>query len=133
MYESLFDNALEALKKEGRYRVFADLERRVGEAPYAFYRNGDEIKKVTVWCSNDYLGMSHHPAVLHAMRECLEFNGAGAGGTRNISGNHHTIVQLEAALASLHKKDAGLVFSSGYIANETALSALGNILKDGVI
>jgi 5-aminolevulinate synthase len=132
-YDLLFDDALSSLKKEGRYRVFANLERRVGEAPFAFYRNEGDIKKVTVWCSNDYLGMSHHPAVLHAMRECLEYNGAGAGGTRNISGNHHTLVQLEAELASLHKKDAALVFSSGYVANETALSALGNILKDGVI
>jgi 5-aminolevulinate synthase len=133
MYDTIFDTALSTLKQEGRYRVFANLERRVGEAPYAFYRNNGAIEKVTVWCSNDYLGMSHHPAVLHAMKDCLEYNGAGAGGTRNISGNHHTIVELEAELASLHKKDAGLVFSSGYVANETALSALGNILKDGVI
>ena len=133
MYDTIFDTALSTLKQEGRYRVFANLERRVGEAPYAFYRNNGAIEKVTVWCSNDYLGMSHHPAVLHAMKDCLEYNGAGAGGTRNISGNHHTIVELEAELASLHHKEAGLVFSSGYVANETALSALGNILKDGVI
>ena len=133
MYDSLFDTAISALKKEGRYRVFADVERRVGEAPYAFFRSNGEIKKVTVWCSNDYLGMSHHPVVINAMRDELERHGAGAGGTRNISGNHHTIIELEASLAHLHQKEAALVFSSGYVANQTALSALGNVLPGVII
>jgi 5-aminolevulinate synthase len=143
MYEQIFDSALQNLQTEGRYRVFADLERRVGEAPYAFYRHHskdsfgsnspvDQIKKVTVWCSNDYLGMSHHPVVLNAMKASLDFHGGGAGGTRNISGNHHSIVELERELASLHNKESGLVFSSGYVANQTALQTLGTVLKDCV-
>ena len=133
MYDKLFDQSLLTLKNEGRYRVFADLERRVGEAPYAYFRNNGDVKKIIVWCSNDYLGMSHHPAVMHAMRDELEAHGAGAGGTRNISGNHHTIIELENSLAALHQKDAALVFSSGYVANQTALSALGNVLPNVII
>ena len=137
-YAQIFDEALNNLRKEGRYRIFANLERRVGQAPYAYYRhtttdkNGnhlDSINKVTVWCSNDYLGMSHHPVVLNAMKECIENNGGGAGGTRNISGNHNFIVELERELASIHNKEAALVFSSGYVANQTALQTLGAVIK----
>lgn len=129
----MFKQATDNLKNEGRYRVFADLERRVGEAPFAYHRTKDGIKKVTVWCSNDYLGMCHHPAVLASMKHALETHGAGAGGTRNISGNHHTIIELEAELADLHRKEAGLCFSSGYVANQAALCTLGSNLKDAII
>jgi 5-aminolevulinate synthase len=140
-YDVLFSQAIGKLKEEGRYRVFANLERRVGQAPYAFYKNKvadntgnikEVTKKVTVWCSNDYLGMSHHPAVLHAMKDSLDLNGGGAGGTRNISGNHSTIIELEQELASIHNKESALVFSSGYVANQTTLQTLGTLIKDCV-
>ncbi len=132
-YETLFKGAIDSLKKEGRYRVFADLERRVGESPHAYFRGPNGTKKVTVWCSNDYLGMSHNPVVVDAMKQELDDHGAGAGGTRNISGNHHTIVELEAELAALHQKDSALVFSSGYVANQTALCTLGSVFPNAVI
>ena len=132
-YDSIFKAAIERLHDEGRYRVFIDILRNKGNFPNAHCFGGNGPKPITVWCSNDYLAMGQHPAVIEAMDFALHEVGAGSGGTRNISGNTHYHTELEAELASLHGKEGALLFTSGYVSNEAALSTLGKLLPGCVI
>jgi len=132
-YDSIFKSAIDRLHSEGRYRVFIDILRNKGAYPNAHCFGGNGPKPVTVWCSNDYLGMGQHPSVIEAMETALHETGAGSGGTRNISGNTHYHIELEAELASLHGKEAALLFTSGYVSNEAALSTLGKLLPGCII
>ena len=132
-YDRIFRSAIERLHDEGRYRVFIDILRHKGQFPNADCFGGNGPKPIKVWCSNDYLGMGQHPDVVEAMEKALHEVGAGSGGTRNISGNTHYHTELEAELASLHGKDGALLFTSGYVSNEAALSTLGRLLPNCVI
>lgn len=132
-YRRFFEEAIDQLHAEKRYRVFADLERIVGRFPRATWRNNGIAREITVWCSNDYLGMGHHPDVIQAMCDTANSTGSGAGGTRNISGNNHPLVELEAELADLHGKEAGLVFTSGFVSNEASISTIARLLPNCLI
>ena len=132
-YAGHFKAALDAIRAEGRYRVFADVKRQRGAFPQATQYTADGIRPITVWCSNDYLGMGQHPAVIAAMHEALDTVGAGSGGTRNISGTTHYHVELEAEIADLHGKESALLFTSAFVANDATLSTLQKLLPGAII
>jgi 5-aminolevulinate synthase len=132
-YRSHFDNAIGQLKSECRYRVFADLERDSSAYPNAKWHRDGRAGEVTIWCSNDYLGMGRHPDVIAAMRDTAAKVGVGAGGTRNISGTNHAVVELEAELADLHGKQGALVFTSGWISNLASISTIADLLPNCLI
>ena len=127
-YSAMLAEALRRLREEGRYRVFADIKRRCGSFPNAVYHANGEQREITVWCSNDYLGMGQSDVVRQAMHEAIDQVGAGSGGTRNISGTTHYHVELEAEIADLHGKESALLFTSAYVANDATLSTLAKLL-----
>jgi 5-aminolevulinate synthase len=132
-YDKFFAGALQTLRDERRYRVFADLERIAGRFPHAYWHSPQGRRNVVIWCSNDYLGMGQHPKVVGAMVETATRMGAGAGGTRNIAGTNHPLVELESELADLHGKEAALVFTSGYVSNQTGIATIARLLPDCLI
>src|SRR5262245_61632225 len=133
-YRGIFEDAVDALRAEKRYRVFADLERIAGRFPRAIYRDdAGNAREITVWCSNDYLGMGQNADVIAAMQDAASRLGVGAGGTRNISGTNRPLVELEHSLADLHQKEAALVFTSGFVSNEAAIATIARLLPDCVI
>src|SRR4030088_1832902 len=132
-YNGSFQSAIAALKRERRYRTFADLERNAGQFPHALWNSPSGSRDVVVWCSNDYLGMGQHPKVIHAMCSAARAMGAGAGGTRNISGSNRALVELEDEIADLHGKEAALLFTSGYVSNQTGIATIARLLPDCLI
>ncbi len=133
-YRGIFEDAVDTLRAEKRYRVFADLERIAGRFPRAIYRDdSDNAREITIWCSNDYLGMGQHETTVRAMQEAAAKLGVGAGGTRNISGTNRPLVELERSIADLHRKEAALVFTSGFVSNEAAISTIARLLPDCII
>ena len=132
-YDTFFATALSRLRNEQRYRVFADLERIAGRFPHAIWHSPAGRREVVIWCSNDYLGMGQHPKVIGAMVATARRLGAGAGGTRNIAGTHHPLVELEHELADLHRKQAALVFSSGYVSNQTGIATIAKLIPNCLI
>ncbi len=132
-YDKVFEQAIQNLKTENRYRIFTELGRQAGNFPRATKHSNDGVSEIVIWCSNDYLGMGQNPKVLSAMKDAVDRFGAGAGGTRNISGNTHMICELERELADLHGKESALVFTSGFVSNDATISTLGKLMPGAII